>query len=120
MLGELLRPQQFARIQIEGQNRVAGRGVGLREVIARSRINDPAPGVYGGRRPDAGARGPPMLYASLGLGRGMGVVSNSEGLPELLSRYCVQCYQRSARSTALVLAGQEELLASGQGHNHAA
>ena len=49
IFGELFRPKQLARIQIEGQDGVAGLGGGFGEIVTGAGVDDPSLGINGRR-----------------------------------------------------------------------
>src|SRR5262245_54924230 len=95
VLRQLRGPQQLAGIEIKGEHGVAGLGRRLREVVSGTGVDDSLLGVDGWRRPDARARGSPVLHTCRSFGRWLGLF-HCVGLPNLLACGCVERYQRAA------------------------
>src|SRR5215472_15561466 len=117
VLGQLRGPEQLAGIEIKGENGVTGLGGGLGEVVAGSGVDDSLFGVDGWRRPDAGARRPPILHACRCFGRGLRFF-HRVGFPNLFSSGGIESYQRATRRATLVFVAKSDFFPAGYRNKH--
>src|SRR5690606_29985065 len=95
----LLRPEDFTGIQIQRQDSIGGRLLGLGVVITDGYIQSIAPGVDTGRRPD-GTAGWAEIATSIGSGSQAGCFIDWIALPEQISAIGIKCHDAAPERAA--------------------